>query len=152
MYPSTDYRFIVRNYRVGDIVQVARLWEQTGMGHPSRGDDSNTIERTIKCGGRLILVEEAETGLICGSSWVTTDGRRMFIHHFGILPEFQGIKLSHLLMKASLDFVKDMGMQVKLEVHQSNLRATELYKRYGFRRLGDYDVYIIRDLSEIKTG
>ncbi len=39
---------------------------------------------------------------------------------------------------------------VKLEVHRSNKRAIELYKKAGFSYLGDYDVYIIRDATTVK--
>ncbi|HVN57539.1 MAG TPA: GNAT family N-acetyltransferase [Bacteroidales bacterium] len=143
--------FHVRDYRQGDFEKVSLLWIETGMGHPARGDDEDTILATIRQGGRLLLLEEEKTKTICGSSWLTTDGRRVFIHYFGILPAFQGKKLSHLLMERSLACVKETGLQVKLEVHNTNLKAINLYKKYGFEYLGDYDVYIIRDLSKIKS-
>jgi len=84
---------------------------------------------------------------VIGSSWMTFDGRRIHLHHFGILPSYQGRGLSKPLLERSLDFVKSKGYQVKLEVHKSNKKAIELYKKYGFKYLGDYDVYIIRDLG-----
>jgi hypothetical protein len=31
-------------------------------------------------------------------------------------------------------------------VHRENARAIDLYERGGFQRLGDYDVYIVRDV------
>ena len=52
-------------------------------------------------------------------------------------------------MDESLRFVRKKGCQVKLEVHISNLKAVSLYKKAGFTRLGDYDVYIIRDIREL---
>jgi [ribosomal protein S18]-alanine N-acetyltransferase len=78
---------------------------------------------------------------------MTYDGRRIHLHHFGILPDFQGQGLSNILMAESLKFVRKKGCQVKLEVHESNIKAINLYKKAGFRRLGDYDVYIIRDIQ-----
>jgi ribosomal protein S18 acetylase RimI-like enzyme len=80
---------------------------------------------------------------------MTFDGRRIHLHHFGILPRYQGKGLSKILLEASLKHVKEQGYQVKLEVHKTNEKAAGLYEQYGFRRLGDYDVYIIRDLNEI---
>jgi ribosomal protein S18 acetylase RimI-like enzyme len=38
---------------------------------------------------------------------------------------------------------------VKLEVHSSNIKAINLYKKFGFIPLGDYHVYIIRDITTI---
>ena len=39
------------------------------------------------------------------------------------------------------------GAQVKLEVHSINLKAINLYKKLGFKHLGEYNVYITRDIS-----
>jgi ribosomal protein S18 acetylase RimI-like enzyme len=41
------------------------------------------------------------------------------------------------------------GSQVKLEVHSTNLKAINLYKKFGFKHLGEYNVYIIRDISNL---
>lgn len=80
---------------------------------------------------------------------MTFDGRRIHLHHFGILPEFQGNRLSKILIKKSFDFVKKKGYQVKLEVHKTNKRAINLYKKSGFQSLGDYEIYIIRDITKL---
>jgi ribosomal protein S18 acetylase RimI-like enzyme len=40
-------------------------------------------------------------------------------------------------------------MHIKLEVHKDNVKALGLYKKAGFGYLGDYHVYIIRDISAI---
>jgi ribosomal protein S18 acetylase RimI-like enzyme len=80
---------------------------------------------------------------------MTYDGRRIMLHHFGILPEYQRKGLSKMLLKESLKFVSEKGSQVKLEVHSGNLKAINLYKKFGFALLGDYNVYIIRDISKL---
>jgi ribosomal protein S18 acetylase RimI-like enzyme len=144
-----DGEFLVRQYRAGDFIQISGLWMETDMGSSLRADDAEIIENTIKMGGALLILEEKMTGSICGTSWLTFDGRRIHLHHFGVKPSYQGKGLANILMKESLKFVKVKGYQVKLEVHQSNLKAIGLYKKAGFEYLGDYDVYIIRDVSKI---
>jgi ribosomal-protein-alanine N-acetyltransferase len=141
--------FFVRDYLDGDFEQIAYLWDLADMGNTKRGDNDKTIEQSIRIGGAMLILEEKGTGKICGTSWMTFDGRRMHLHHFGILPEYQGKGLSNILMAASLKFVKTRGYQVKLEVHKSNIKAINLYKKSGFEYLGDYDVYIIRDIAKI---
>ena len=136
----------IRDYKPEDFEQVDRLWKDTGMGGDERGDDNKIIEQTLKLGGRLIILEDTSSGDIIGTSWLTTDGRRIFLHHFGIRPEHQGKGYSKKLLKESLEFAKSTGKQIKLEVHRTqNLRAINLYRKYGFKYLGDYDVYIIRN-------
>jgi ribosomal protein S18 acetylase RimI-like enzyme len=142
-------KYIVRNYHDDDYDQIAHLWEITNLGSPKRGDNKQTIEDSIQLGGALLILEEKNSGIVCGTSWMTFDGRRTYLHHFGILPEYQGKGLSNNLMKASLKYAKEKGYQVKLEVHKSNFKAINLYLKSGFRYLSDYDVYIIRDISKI---
>jgi ribosomal-protein-alanine N-acetyltransferase len=144
---TTNY--ITREYRNGDYNQIAELWKFTDMGNPQRGDDAKMISDSISIGGNLLVLEDKNAGKICGTSWMTFDGRRIHLHHFGILPDYQGKGLAKILIAASLEFVKKKGYQVKLEVHKSNKKAINLYKKAGFQYLGDYDVYIIRDIAKI---
>jgi [ribosomal protein S18]-alanine N-acetyltransferase len=140
---------IIRDYKAEDYLSVARLWEMTDLGNPLRGDTDETIKRTIESGGRLLIMELISSKQVIGTSWLTNDGRRIMLHHFGILPQYQGKGLSKILMRESLRFVKEKGLQVKLEVHSSNRKAINLYERFGFKPLNDYNVYIIRDISNL---
>jgi ribosomal protein S18 acetylase RimI-like enzyme len=140
---------IIRDYRPEDYDQVANLWTVTGLSHPIRGDNAETIERTISMGGKFLILEIQSSHKICGTSWMTNDGRRILLHHFGILPEFQGKGYSNYLLKESLRFVKNTGMQVKLEVNSANTKAVRLYNKFGFKLLKDFNIYIIRDVTNM---
>jgi [ribosomal protein S18]-alanine N-acetyltransferase len=146
---KTSENLITRQYSQGDYEGITELWKLTEMWSPQRGDDENIIEESIRIGGAFFILEDKTTGTICGTSWLTFDGRRIHLHHFGILPEYQGNGFSKILLEHSLEFVRKKGYQVKLEVNKANHRAAGLYKMYGFKSLGDYDVYIIRDISKI---
>ena len=139
----------IRDFQPEDFSQVNELWSQTGMGGAHRGDNLEVIHQTIQGGGKLLVMEEISTKKIIGTSWLTNDKRRIYLHHFGILPEYQGNGLSKPLMLESIKFVKKTGLQVKLEVHRDNTRAINLYEKMGFKYLGDYDVYIVRDIEKV---
>jgi len=142
---------IIRVYHRGDFTSIMNLWISTGMGNRMRGDDEATVERSIEMGGRmLVMCNDDSGGSIIGTSWMTFDGRRLHLHHFGIDPAFQRQGHARELLRESLRFVKEKGYQVKLEVHRSNTVAAELYRKAGFEYLGDYDVYIIRDIQSIE--
>lgn len=143
----TDYT--IRNYLPSDFESLNNLWQITNMGGSYRGDNPQIIETTINNGGSLWVIFHHSTLQIIGSSWLTNDFRRIYLHHFAIHPQFQGKGLSHPLLKKSLEWVKEKGLQVKLEVHKDNEKALNLYKKYGFTYLGDYQVQIIRDISLI---
>jgi ribosomal protein S18 acetylase RimI-like enzyme len=140
-------KFKIRDYSENDFNELNSLWESTDVGGAHRGDNKEVIRRTIECGGKLIILENNESGKIAGTSWLTCDNRRIYLHHFAVAKEFQGQKLSHILAKASIDYAKQVKMQIKLEVHESNTKAINLYKKHGFGYLGDYKVYIIRNIS-----
>lgn len=143
---------IIRPYRKGDFAAIMKLWTATGLGRPERGDDETTVERSIKIGGQmLVMCEESDSDRIIGTSWTTFDGRRLHLHHFGIDPIYQGKGLAKELLRVALKFVKEKGYQAKLEVHRSNRAAVNLYTGAGFEYLGDYDIYIIRDIQNIEV-
>ena len=140
---------LIRDYQDGDYPEIANLWQVTDMDNPVRGDNRDTIERTLKLGGKLLVLESVSAKKIIGTSWMTYDGRRIMLHHFGILPEYQGKGLSKLLLKESFKFCKEVGAQVKLEAHAQNIKAVSLYTKLGFKHLAGYNVYIIRDISKL---
>jgi ribosomal protein S18 acetylase RimI-like enzyme len=141
----------IRKYLKGDFNGIMNLWMATGLSRPERGDDEATVERSIEMGGQmLIMCDDSPAKRIVGTSWMTFDGRRLHLHHFGIEPACQGRGLAKELLRESLRFVKERGYQVKLEVHRSNFAAVALYTKAGFEYLGDYDVYIIRDIQSIE--
>ncbi len=147
---ETEKDFFVRDYWAADYPHVADIWERTGMSTPGRGDTAEVIENTLRRNGRLLVLVDRDKDTVIGTSWLTNDGRRLYLHHFAIDPDYHGRQLSKPLLRESLKISRELGLQVKLEVHRDNHKAGELYRKAGFKRLGDYDVLIIRDLSEIK--
>jgi ribosomal protein S18 acetylase RimI-like enzyme len=139
--------FFIRDYIESDYPELIRLWESLDLGGAHRGDDEKVILHTIQLGGKLLLLINPDTDGIVGSCWLTVDGRRTYLHHFGIHSDFQGLGLATKLLDASLALAKTFGMQIKLEVHKNNVKALGLYKKAGFTYLGDYYVFIIRDIS-----
>ncbi len=141
--------YSIRDYKNEDYNHLNELWQETGLGGALRGDNKEIIADSIEMGGKLILLENNENGEIFGSSWITFDGRRLHLHHIGVKHSYQNKGFGTLLTKESLKYAKSKGYQIKLEVHQTNKKAIEIYKKLGFSYLGDYNVYIVRDLDSI---
>ena len=141
-------RINIRDFRPEDYSPLFELWKQCGLTQPERGDSPSVIQRCNKQGGRLLVMEETPDNKIIGSSWMTWDGRRIYLHHFGILPDYQGKGLGTKLAEASLDWIREQGRQVKLEVHKDNQKAKKMYEKLGFFAFSDYDIYMIRDFDK----
>lgn len=141
--------YIIRDYTNNDFDKLNELWQETGLNAPHRGDNAKIIQQCIEMGGKLILLENTESKEIFGSSWMTFDGRRIHLHHVGVKPSYQNQGFGKLLTKESIKFAKEKGYQIKLEVHQSNKKAIGIYKKFGFKFTGDYDIYMIRNFDPI---
>lgn len=139
-----DYYF--RDFEKNDFPEIQILWEETGLSQPERGDDATSIEKCNSLGGKFICLLKKNTSEIIGTSWMSFDGRRILLHHFCIKPEYQGVGLGTILGKESLKFIKEKGIQVKLEVHKENIAAKRLYEKLGFFAFRDYDIYMIREV------
>jgi ribosomal protein S18 acetylase RimI-like enzyme len=140
---------VIREYKSDDYVQVQHVWKESGVGGAHRGDNQAIIEDSLRLGGKLFVLEDTSENKILGTSWMTFDGRRIHLHHIGVLPEYQNRGYGSRLTQKSLEFAKEKGYQIKLEVEENNHKAIAIYKKLGFKRLGDYDIYIVRDLSSI---
>lgn len=141
--------YSIRDFQAADMPGMLELWQATDLGNANRGDNLEIIQNTLQNGGRLLLVIQNETNKVIGSSWITNDHRRLYLHHFGILPQYQGKGFGKWLCIESLKWARTVGLQIKLEVHINNQKALALYKSLGFGFLGDYDVYIIRDYKNL---
>ena len=140
-----DYYY--SDFIASDFDELMIFWEDTGVGGKHRGDTAEIINSSVENGGRLILMKLKTTDEIIGSAWITTDKRRSFLYYFAISKELRGLGLGNELMDKVMEHANFLGLQMKLEVHEDNMIAIELYKKYGFVYLGDYNVYINRDIS-----
>ena len=122
--------------------EAEKLWNLAGVGNPARGDDLAAVEKTLRHGGRLILLYADEQPV--GTVWLTHDHRRLYIHHMAVHPEHQGRGLGKLLIQAALRYAARLKLQAKLEVHAGNAPANRLYASFGFDALDGYRLMIKR--------
>ena len=137
----------IRNYRPTDFPEVEKLWKETGIYTLERGDTAEIIKQCNDLGGQFLVMETPDNSQVIGSSWMTFDGRRIHLHHFAILPSYQGLGLGRKLALKSLEFAREKQFPLKLEVHCNNTAAINLYKSLGFVVFEDYDVYMILDVD-----
>lgn len=134
---------LIRNYHPDDYPIVESLWKRTGIYTVERGDTSEIILRCNKAGGKFLVLEDPSNGLILGTSWMTWDGRRVFLHHFAVDPTIQGQGYGRKLALESLAFARECNCPIKLEVHSQNTPAVNLYRSLGFEVFENYDIYMI---------
>lgn len=136
---------VIRDYRSSDFPQIKSLWKETGIYTVERGDTAQIINRCKQQGGIFLVMEDPESAALVGTSWMTFDGRRLYLHHFAIQPHLQGKGYGRKLALASLSFAQERGCPLKLEVHGENTPAINLYLSLGFEVFENYNVYMNLD-------
>ena len=122
--------------------KIRRLWVLTDIERPERGDVWEVALETLKKGGAILSLWEGD--VVLGALWITDDGRRLYLHHMAVHPDHRRKGLGRRLLKEGLAMARRLGRQPKLEVHETNLGARELYSGEGFTDLEGYVVMINR--------
>jgi len=121
---------------------ILKIWAETGLANPARADDLATVQHTLDHGGFILVTYEDETPT--GTAWLTHDHRRLYIHHMGVLPEYQNRGIGKALLTEALQIAHELGYQAKLEVFETNEKALHLYYSFGFENLERYYTLIKR--------
>ncbi len=121
----------IRELRISDYENAIKIWQKAGI-HLSASDRKDEIDKMLKHNPNLCLALENNNqmiGLVLGGF----DGRRGWIHHLAVLPEFQGKGYGKLLMDELISRFKNMNIvKVKLEVVEDNRKVIEFYKHLGW--------------------
>lgn len=136
---------LIREYHPDDFPAVESLWKNTGIYTEELGDTADLILSCNRAGGKFLVLEDPSSGSVAGTSWMTWDGRRIYLHHFAIQASLQGKGYGRRLAVASLEFARELDCPMTLEVHSQNIPAINLYKSLGFEGFEDYHIYLILD-------
>lgn len=115
-----------------DVVRI--IWTKSGI-ELSASDDPEELLRMITRNPKYCFVlehEEYESTLI-GAVLGGFDGRRGWIHHLAVLPEYQKKGYGKMLLnKVITAFENDKIVKIKLEVLESNKKVLDFYERQGW--------------------
>lgn len=106
---------VLREYRPEDFPQVEKLWKETGVFRPERGDGPETILSCNEQGGKFLILEDETKQRIIGTSWLSWDGRRIHMQYFAVSPSMQGRGYGRRLARASMDFALSKKLPLNLK-------------------------------------
>src|SRR5205085_3106761 len=128
-------RILTREFEIGDYDGALELWKKVEGLDVAEGDDRETIRRFLERNrglSRIASVEERTIGaVLCGH-----DGRRGYIYHLAVDPEYHGSGIGRQMVDECLAGLKRAGLErVNLLVADDNLRGREFWKRCGWEDL-----------------
>lgn len=118
-----------------DYPQLFRLWENTpGMGLRSLDDSREGIERFLKRNPGTSFAAY-EDGKMSGAILCGNDGRRGYIYHTAVLPEYRGRGIASALVEAAVAALKEEGItRVCLNVMETNTQGKEFWVKHGWEK------------------
>ncbi len=139
----------IRKLTIADYDKVYALWLSCkGMGLNDLDDSRNGIERFLKRNPETCFVAE-NSGEVIGVIIAGNDGRRGYIYHIAVNPEYRRKGIAKALVNSALKALRDLGInKTALVVFERNADGNAFWESIGFTSRDDL-VYRNKALTEI---
>lgn len=123
----------IREMSIEDYEGVYNLWINTpGMGLNSTDDSREGIEKYLKRNPTSCFVAECGRTII-GVIMAGHDGRRGYIHHTAVLPEYRRIGIAKALVEKAMTALDKEGInKVALVAFKKNDIGNDFWENMGF--------------------
>ena len=140
--------------QISNYDSIYNLWTNTpGMGLNSVDDSKEGIEKFLKRNPSTCFIAE-ENEKIVGVIMAGNDGRRGYIYHIAVLPEFRGKHIAKTLVENAMAALEKEGItKVALVVFEKNQNGNGFWEKIGFTVRNDliYRNKTIAQMERIDT-
>ena len=151
MYESefAEVDMIIRLMTIDDYEKVYELWMScAGMGLNNLDDSKEGIERFLKRNPDTCFVADVEN-VITGVIIVRNDGRRGYIYHTAVNPQYRKQGIAKSLVETAMSALQKIGIsKVALVVFERNEIGNEFWEKMGFTVRDDL-IYRNKALTEM---
>jgi N-acetylglutamate synthase len=131
----------IRQMSINDYPQALHLWNNTESIGISDADTSEAIAVFLHTNSDLCFVAE-DSGILIGTVLCGSDGRRGYIYHLAVSEKYRKNGIGKTLLKAVYSSLKQKNiMKCHLFVFSDNINAQEFYKKTGWIKRTDIEVY-----------
>ncbi len=123
----------IRKMTIADYDEIYSLWLScAGMGLNSLDDTKDGIARFLERNPETCFVALIDDRIV-GAIMVGTDGRRGYIYHTAVHPDYRRQGIAKALVETALSAVERLGInKVALVVFGRNKCGNEFWERIGF--------------------
>lgn len=134
---------------ISDYEKVYSIWISCkGMGLNNLDDSREGIERFLLRNPETCFVAEADETVV-GVIMAGHDGRRGYIYHTAVLPEYRNRRIAAKLVENAMSAMKNAGInKVALVVFDRNEGGNAFWEKMGFTVRGDL-VYRNKSIAEM---
>ncbi|MHA1115129.1 MAG: GNAT family N-acetyltransferase [Candidatus Heimdallarchaeaceae archaeon] len=121
----------IKNFSMDYYDEVYELWKKTGL-TVTKSDSREGVKIMLERNPDLFLIG-IENDKLVSVVYGGFDGRRGFVHHLAVDPDFQRKGLGKMMMEELVKRFKRMNVEkIHLFIEKRNLGVIEFYKRLGW--------------------
>lgn len=144
----------IKTMSISDYADVYSLWLSCkGMGLNSLDDSRVGIEKFLIRNPDTCFVAEIDNKIV-GSILAGNDGRRGYIYHTAVSPQYQKHGIGSTLVDTDIDSLKKLGInKIALVVFDKNENGNAFWEKQGFTERNDliYRNKTINNFERIDT-
>ena len=122
----------IEKYSNKSYIEVIELWKKTGIS-VSSSDTKEELEKMYNRNPQLFLLgkmKEKVVGVVMGGF----DGRRGYLHHLAIDPEYQKKGYGRLMVDNLIKKFRKLGVhKVHLFIEKNNKEVVKFYRNLGWK-------------------
>ena len=142
----------IRHMTINDYDEVFAMWQITTKRALSKADERDQIERYLLRNAGMSQVAVVD-GKIVGTVLAGHDGRRGFIHHMAVLPDYRRRHIGHRLAEKAIEMISRDGIdKTHIFCYQNNETGQNFWKDFGFEKRDDVFVFSYVNSKQTKEG
>lgn len=131
----------IRPMTKDDYDEVYEMWQTTSKRALSNADSREQIERYLDRNKGMSQVAVID-GKIVGTVLAGHDGRRGFIHHMAVMPQYRRKHIGHSLANKAIEKITAEGIdKTHIFCYQNNETGQDFWLDFGFKKRDDVFVY-----------
>ena len=121
----------IREFRIEDYPVVRELWQAASL-ELRPGDEIDDIKLKLQRDPDLFLIAEQDNRIV-GSVIGGWDGRRGWIYHLAVSPNYQRKKVgSGLIEELEKRLVAKGARMINAQIHKLNTKSSTFFKAIGY--------------------
>ena len=142
----------IRPMTINDYDEVFAMWQITTKRALSKADERDQIERYLLRNAGMSQVAVVD-GKIVSTVLAGHDGRRGFIHHMAVLPDYRRRHIGHRLAEKAIEMISRDGIdKTHIFCYQNNETGQNFWKDFGFEKRDDVFVFSYVNSKQTKEG
>ena len=128
----------IEEFKAADYQEVYALWAETGISLLASDEYAEIMKFQQRNGDSFLVGRDEATGRIMAVCMGGFDGRRGYIHHLAVKPEFQRKGYGREILERVMAGLKKKGaLKVHLFIESRNSGVVDFYGNSGWTRRND---------------